>query len=144
MCKFKIKYNNKIREGIGFFIELPKNLGLPIRKALFTCYHIVPEEYLKQNDYLYFNHKGINKDIYIRESQLFSSNINYLDFRKVFDKIKIFINKELDYTFIEILDTDKIFEQHYELFKMDLLISNDSSDISILHYPNLEGLSFSW
>ena len=143
MCKLEGKFNNKKIEGIGFFVQIEKNFGIPFNKALFTCYHILPEELLKQNNFVHFNHKGIHKNINIKESLIFSANTNYLDVHKGFDKRKIFINKELDYTFIEILDTDKIFEQEYELFKMDLLNSIDSSDITILHYPNLEGLSFS-
>ena len=137
----KILNNNQKFLATGLFILIEQNLGVPIKKALLTCNKVFPDDFFKNNKYLYFNHKGENKKIDIKECQVFSTNINYIDFRKNFNKRKIFISKELDYTFIEILDSDSIIIKDYELFKIDF--SKDSSDIAILHYSN-NVLSFSF
>ena len=141
MCE--ILFNNQTFLGTGFFIQIESHLGIPIKKALLTSNKIFPDDFFfKNKEYLYFNHKGKNKKIDIKDCQVFSTNINYIDFRKGFNKRKIFISKELDYTFIEILDSDCIFDKDYTLFKIDFL--KDSSDITILHYPNSGELSFSF
>ena len=145
VCKLEDEFDNKKILGTGFFVQIGKKFGIPIKKALFTCNHILPEEFFQSNKYLFFNHKGNHKKIDIKESIIFKENLDYIDFRKCYYNRKIFINKELDYTFIEILDSDDyIFEKDYEFFKMDFLNSNDSSDIAFLHYPNGEDLSFSF
>ena len=141
MCEIEILFNNQTFLGTGFFIQIENHLGIPIKKALLTCNQIFPDNFFKSKEYLYFNHKGNNKKIDIKDCQIFSTKINYLDFRNCFNKRKIFISKELDYTFIEILDSDCIFDKDYALFKIDFL--KDSSDITILHYPNSGELSFS-
>ena len=148
---FKI-FNSDYKKflGIGFLIQVnpfsmsqsPK-VKFPFRRGLFTCNHIFPEEFFNNNERLYFIHKNVKKQIYIRECQIFSKNPNYLDFRKGFDKRKIFLDKELDYTFIEILDSDDIFDKKFELFKIETLRQKNLLDIAILHYPTDEGLSFS-
>ena len=134
---------NKKNLGLGFLIQINPFSKLPFERALFTCNHIVPEEFFKNNEYLYFVHKNTNKKIYIKECQIFSKNAKYEDLRKDYDKRKIFVNKELDYTLIEILDSDDIIDKKYELFKIGSLNQNYLSDIAVLHYPNKKGLSFS-
>jgi len=134
---------NKKNLGLGFLIQINPFSKLPFERALFTCNHIFPEEFLKNNEYLYFVHKNTNKKIYIKECQIFSKNAKYEDLRKDFGKRKIFVNKELDYTLIEILDSDDIIDKKYELFKIGSLNQEYLSDIAVLHYPNKKGLSFS-
>ena len=53
------------------------------------------------------------------EKQGRGKKANYIDIRKGFNKRKIFISKELDYTFIEILDSDNIIDKESDLFKFD-------------------------
>ena len=131
--------------GIGFLIQKNTFSEFPFKRGLFTCNHIFPEEFFTKNNYLDFMHKNTKKQISIKECQIFSKDINYLDFRKSFDKRKIFINKELDYIIIEILDSDDIIDKKSELFEIESLNQKNSfSDIAILHYPTEEGLSFSF
>ena len=134
---------NKKNLGLGFLIQINPFSKLPFERALFTCNHIFPEESFKNNEYLYFVHKNTKKKIYIKECQIISKNAKYEDLRKDFGKRKIFVNKELDYTLIEILDSDDIIDKEYELFKIGSLNQDYLSDIAVLHYPSKKGLSFS-
>ena len=129
--------------GIGFFIPINQSFKLPFTKALFTCNRIFPKRFFNKNEYIYFIHKNTKNQLYIKESQVFSNNFNYLDFHESFGKRKIFVDKELDYTLIEILDSDDIIDKGYELFKIESLNQKNYSDIAILHYPTDEGISFS-
>ena len=138
----KILSNNDKFLGTGFFIEI-NAYRVPFKKALLTCNHIFPEEYFKKNEYLYFSHKGTNKKIDIKECQIFSKNNNYLELRQSFGKRKIFLSKEFDYALIDILDNDYILDKGLEIFQLDYYSSFRSSDIVILHYPNLKDISFS-
>ena len=129
--------------GIGFFIPIDESFKLPFKSALFTCNHIFPEGFFNKNEYIYFIHNNTKKQLYIKERQIFSNNLNYLDFHENFGKRKIFVDKELDYTLIEILNSDYIIDKKFELFKIESLNQKNFSDIAILHYPIDEGLSFS-
>ena len=121
--------------GIGFFIPIDQSFKLPFKKGLFICNHILPEGFFNKNEYIYFIHKNTKKQLYIKETQIFSNNFNYLDFHKNFGKRKIFVDKELDYILIEILDSDYIIDKKFELFKIGSLNQKNYSDIAILHYP---------
>ena len=142
ICKI---YNSDYKKylGLGFFVQIDPLLKFPFQRGLCTCNHIFPKEFFNDNEYLYFIHKNSNKKISIKECQIFSKNVKYEDFRKGFDKRKIFVDKELDYTLIEILDSDYIIYRRYELFKIESLNQKNYSDIAILHYPTDKGLSFS-
>ncbi len=129
--------------GIGFFIPIDQSYKLPFTSALFTCNHIFPEGFFNKNEYIYFIHNNTKKKLYIKQNQIFSNNLNYLDFHENFGKRKIFVDKELDYTLIEILNSDYIIDKKFELFKIGSLNKSNYSDIAILHYPTEEGLSFS-
>ena len=142
LCKIVDKDNKKIL-GTGFLIQMDQFPKFPFKRGLFTCNHIFPDGFFNNIEYLYFIHKNMKKKINIKEYQIFSKKINYVDFRNGFDKRKIFVNKELDYTFIEILDGDVIIDKNSEIFKIESLDLKNLSDIAILHYPNKEGLSFS-
>ena len=140
ICKI---YNSDYKKylGLGFFFQIDPLLKFPFKRGLCTSNHIFPKEFFNNNEYLYFIHKNSNKKISIKECQIFSKNAKYEDFRKGFDKRKIFVDKELDYTFIEILDND--IDKKYELFKLESRSQGYSSDIAILYY-NFDKLSFSF
>ena len=73
----------------GFFCEINDD-NIPFKKALFTCNHILDEKKVE-----------INKEIEIE----YLNEIKKIQINK--DR-QIFTNKKLDYTCIEIFDTDKI------------------------------------
>ena len=135
MCK--ISYENMKGEtvkGTGFFCEI--DINFPIKYALFTNNHILNEfnieigkkinfEYLEKS---LFGYKMSKKQIEITEKRL------------------VFTNKELDYTCIELFESDGIynfFEIEPDIFKYDnkYLVNNE---IFILQYPNGTDLSFSY
>ena len=140
ICKI---YNSDYKKylGLGFFVQIDPLLKFPFQRGLCTCNHIFPKEFFNDNEYLYFIHKNSNKKISIKECQIFSKNVKYEDFRKGFDKRKIFVDKELDYTFIEIIDSD--IDKKYDIFKLETRNQRYSSDIAILYY-HFDKLSFSF
>ena len=140
ICKiYKRDYKKYL--GLGFLIQIDGLLKFPFKRGLCTCNNIFHEEFFNNNEYLYFIHKNSNKKISIKECQIFSKNSKYEDFRNSFDKRKIFVDKELDYTFIEILDSD--IDKNYELFQLETRNQRYSSDIAIL-YQMHDKLSFSF
>ena len=115
----KIKYGTS-GPGIGFFCEINDD-DIPFKKALFTNNHILNEKSININKQIKFE--------YCKEEKI----INISKVRKVLTK------KELDYTCIEIFDTDNI----NKFFKIDENINNDKNslknkDIFILQYPSGE------
>ena len=140
ICKI---YNSDYKEylGLGFLIQIDPLLKFPFNRGLCTCNNIFPKEFFNNNEYLYFIHKNSNKKISIKECQIFSKNVKYEDFRNGFDKRKIFVDKELDYAFIEILDSD--IDKKYELFQLETRNQRYSSDIAIL-YQIYDKLLFSF
>ena len=135
MCK--ISYENMKGEtvkGTGFFCEI----GIPIKYALFTNNHILNELNLEVGNTIHFEclelQNSINNSSYIKKKI------------EITDKRKVFTNKELDYTCIELFESDGIldyFKIDPKLFKCNKnnLINND---IFILQYPNGNDLSFSY
>ena len=115
--------------GTGFFCEID---NFPIKYALFTNNHVLNElnieigktinfEYLENTAY-------VKKKIKIKENR------------------KVFTNNELDYTCIELLESDNIknyFEIEPNLFKYDKSFLKNN-DIFILQYPNGNDISFSY
>jgi len=136
MCKIQFERieKNKVKKGkgSGFFCEI-KPKDFPVKYCLFTNNHVLNEENIKINDIIHFEYfndsKYIEKIIEIGENR------------------KVYTNKALDYTCIEILESDNI--KHF--FKIDpkLYESLDNieylknNDIFILQYPNGNDLSFS-
>ena len=119
MCKisFETINNNEIEEikGTGFFCEMDNNF--PFKYALFTNNHIVN----KDSKIINIEYMNKNKEI------------------KIAGKRRIYTDKELDYTCIEIFNSDNIIN----FFKIDPLLSKyKMSDIFILQYPNGKDLSF--
>jgi len=135
MCKISYEtIDGEIGKGSGFFCEIDRNF--PFKYALFTNNHILDElnieigktihiEYL---DKLFFGYSYIEKEI------------------KITEKRRVFTNKELDYTCIELFESDNIinyFKIDAKLFKYDKN-KLKGNDIFILQYPKVNDLSFSF
>ena len=125
MCKIKFKGRNENKGGYGtgFFCEINDD-SIPFKKALFTNNHILNED-------------NINKEI----------EIEYLNEVKriiITNKRKIYTNKILDYTCIEIYDKDKI-NNYFRIDKtyFDNINILKNKEIFILQYPNGGELSHS-
>ena len=106
--------------GIGFFCEINDD-EIPFKKALFTKYHILNKENIGINKEIKFEYCKEEKSIIITENRI------------------VFTKRDLDYTCIEIFDTDKI----NKFFKIDENIINDKDslkdkEIFILQYPSGE------
>ena len=136
MCK--IPYENKKGEkcqGSGFFCEFA--FKFPIKYALFTNNHVLNELNIEIGKTIHFE---------CLEKSFFSFSYNKVQKEiKITDKRKIFTNKELDYTCIELFESDDIldyFKIDSNIFKYD---KNDlkDNDIFILQFPN-GNLSFSY
>ena len=100
--------NGKIKpiNGTGFFLELDIE-DIPFKKCLITNNHVLNENDIKINKEILFEYKNKQKSIKIKEDR------------------KVFTNKVLDYTCIEIFDKDKI----KDFFKIDNQIIDNPIDI---------------
>ena len=89
MCKiiYEKKVSNEKKEGIGFFCKIN---NFPIKYALLTNNHILNEYNLEIGN-------TINIEYY-EDSK--NKNIKI----EINDKRRVYTNKELDYTFIEIMN----------------------------------------
>ena len=102
--KFKIFINGEIKDGIGtgFFLEINDN-NIPFEKALFTNNHILNKNSIEMNKEIVFEYCKEIKKIKITENR------------------NVFTNEILDYTCIEIFDTDKI-NNFFKIGKKFLII----------------------
>ena len=132
MCKiiFEKIENNEIKKGkgSGFFCEID---NFPIKYGLFTNNHILNENDIKKGNIINIEYYNENK--YIKKKI------------KIDEKRKVYTNKELDYTCIEIYEIDNI----KDYFKIDPILFNNknymnNSDIFILQYPEGNELCFSY
>ena len=138
MCKIKFERieNNKIKKGkgTGFFCEI-EDENIPIKYCLFTNNHVLNESNIEIDKIINFEYykdgKYIEKEIKMEKNR------------------KVYTNKELDYTCIEILESDDI--NNY--FKIDpYLYKNNNNntkylkdnDIFILQYPNGNDICISY
>ena len=129
MCK--IEYNTEegnVGKATGFFCEID---DFPIKYALFTNNHILNESNIKIGNTIIYeclvNSKYTPKKIKLKKNR------------------KVFTNKILDYTCVELLEIDDIkdyFEIEPNLFQIDKNYLKNN-DIFILQYPNGNDLSFS-
>ena len=83
--------------GTGFFCDMD-NMNFPFKKALFTAYHVLNENNIENNKEIKFEYLNKTNTITMTENR------------------KKYANKELDYTCIEILDTDKI-NNFFKIYK---------------------------
>ena len=136
LCKItfeKVKNNNIEKgKGTGFFCEID-NENFPIKHCLFTNNHVLDANCISTNKTINFEYyvgkKYVEKEIKITENR------------------KVFTNKQLDYTCIELFKSDGI--QKY--LKIDPLLfwskDNDflnEKDIFVLQYPKGDKISFSF
>jgi surface protein len=129
MCKIKFEnIQNEIPvngKGTGFFC-LINNPVIPFKKALFTANHVLNKNYLE-------NEKSIMIE-YLNESKTI----------EITPERKYFTNDKLDYTCIEIFDSDGFDSKYF--FKIEPNIQKKSlknQEIFILQYPMGGDLSFS-
>jgi len=137
MCKiFYEAMNGKIGKGSGFFCEIDKNF--PIKYALFTNNHVLDESNIEIGNIIHFEYS---------EESLFNSSSIKKEI-KITDKRRVFTNKELDYTCIELFKSDNIldyFKIDPKIFKFDKNKNKfKDNDIFILQFPNGNDLSFSY
>ena len=133
MCKIKYEDNNIQKgKGTGFFCKIENIDNFPIKYGLFINNHILNED----------NIGNIINIEYIENNNIYKEKKIIID-----KKRKIYTNKELDYTCIEIYETDDI----NEYFKIDPIIYtnkkdyiNNNTDIFILQYPEGNELCFSY
>ena len=126
MCKIKSEKlkNNVIQagKGTGFFCEI-ENDKTQIRYFLFTNNHLLDEDSIKINKIIKFEYftgkKYVEKEIKITKDR------------------KVFTNKELDYTCIEIFKSDGIKKFLKQIYKQKIKDNNffKDKDIFVLQYP---------
>ena len=136
MCKISYEtLDKKQGKASGFFCELD---NFPIKYALFTNNHVLNESSIELGKKIYFEY--LEKS----SSNLYNTKEKKL---KITENRKVFTNKELDYTCIELLESDGIYDYFQidpNLFKYGdkFLVNND---IFVLQYPNFNtDLSFSY
>ena len=136
MCKIRFEkiVNNEIKKGkgTGFFCEI-ENEDFPIKYCLLTNNHVLSEKNVEINKRIKFEYftgtKYVEKEIKITKDR------------------KVFTNKELDYTCIEIFKSDCI----KKYFKIEPLLYNSKKndflkgqDIFVLQFPKGNEMSFSY
>ena len=132
MCKiiYEKIVNNEIKKGkaSGFLCEIN---DFPIKYGLFTNNHVLNENDIKKGNII--NLEFLNESSYIKKKI------------KIDETRRAYTDKELDYTCIEIYQSDgfKYF------FKIDPILFNNknclkNSDIFILQYPEGNELCFSY
>jgi len=135
MCKILYEtLDGKKGKGSGFFCKI--DINFPFKYALFTNNHILDESNIEIGNIIHFE---------CSENSFFSSSYIKKEI-KITDKRRVFTNKELDYTCIELLESDNIldsFKIEPKLFKYDKNKLKEN-DIFILQFPNGNDLSFSY
>ena len=139
MCK--ISYENmdndkpEKEKGIGFFCEMDNSF--PIKYALFTNNHILNKFNIEVGNTISFEYL---------EKSLFSKYKNAQKQIKITEKRKVVTNEELDYTCIEIFESDGIkdfFKVAPKIFKYNNKYLKNK-DIFILQFLNENDISFSY
>ena len=131
MCKIKFETikDNQTANGFGTgFFCLINDIDIPFKKALFTTNHILNKNAIEIGKSIVIEYLNNNKEFEITSNR------------------RCFTNETLDYTCIEILDSDKIDVDNF--FKIEpIIISNKNllknEEIFILQYPYGGELSFS-
>jgi len=106
MCKISREaIDGEICIGSGFFCEI--NINFPIKFALFTNNHVLNESNIQIGNTIYFECLDYEQSFF---------NPSYIQKEiKITNERKVFTNKELDYTCIELFKSDKILDY----FKID-------------------------
>ena len=133
MCKIiyeTIKKGQKEKQtGSGFFCQI-NDKNISIKRGLFTNNHVLNKNRIEINKEIEFEYLNKMKKIKITKNR------------------KVFTNEYLDYTCIEIFDSDKIFDKDKikYIFRIDTEIFENrnnmkDTEIFILQYPNGDNLS---
>ena len=121
MCRIisdKIENNSKVY-GTGFFVKLEDN-----KYGLLTNNHIIDK--IKIGNTIHFYYLSEYKKIEITKER------------------KVYTNKELDYTFIEIFEKDNI-KDYFKIYSDNDINNLKNHNIFILQYPNNNNeISFSY
>ena len=120
MCKISYEtLDKKQGKGSGFFCKLE---NFHIKYALFTNNHVLGEFNLERGKKINFEYL---------EKSLFGYKISKKQI-KITQKRRVFTNKELDYTCIELFESDGI----YDYFQIEpdnkFLVNNDISYFSLI------------
>ena len=118
--------------GTGFFciIYLDNNKPMPV---LFTCYHVLNEDYIEKNQFLYFN--------FLYNGNNTKGSID-LKIKRIF-----YLDEDLDVTIIEIKEEDNM--DIYSFFEMDnsIILNNPNilhHNVYLLHFPSgFESIQYS-
>ena len=140
MCKilYETLDNNK-GKSTGFFCKI--NINFPIKYALFTNNHVLNENNLEIGRKIRFECLELTKYYFSSGYSITKKQIEITENRK------IFTNQKLDYTCIELFESDGIvnyFEIDPNIFKNNNNIIFENNDIFVLQYPNGNDLSFSY
>ena len=137
MCKIESEtMENEKKKGSAFFCKLN---NFPIKYALFTNNHILDESNIEIGNKIKFECLKFQKSFF---------NSSYNSIKKeieITDKRRVYTSKELDYTCIELFESDGIkdyFEIDPKIFKYDNNILKNN-DIFILQFPKGNDISFS-
>ena len=134
MCKITKEMLKGQKSGSGFFCKLE---NFPIKYALFTNNHILDKSDIEIDEKIQINYLG--------KSYFNSSDNTVKKEIKITDKRRVYTSEGLDYTCIELFESDDIkdyFNIDKRIFKFDSDIFNNS-DIFILQFPKDKNLSFS-
>lgn len=131
MCKIKFKQvvNNKLESSIGsgFFLQFHYK-QIPFQKCLITNNHVI-------------NNAEADDEIRIE----YQNEGKLIEMTKNGKKRRVFLNKRLDYSLIELFDDDgfnNFFKIDHDIIKNDPAVFKNH-DIFVLQYPNGNELSFS-
>jgi hypothetical protein len=125
MCKIHSKNIMGNIMGTGFFCEI-KDESIPFKKALFTNNHILNLKDIEVGKFIHIEYFNNSKYIQITEER------------------RAFTDEKLDYTCIELLDSDG-FKDFFQIDPRILVDNNNiiNEEIFILQYPLGGELSFS-
>ena len=138
MCKIESETkNNEKKQGSGFFRK-PNNF--PIKFALFANNHILNELNIEIGNKIKF------ECLEYQKTYFFNSSYNLIKKEiLITGKRRVYTNKELDYTCIELFESDGI-KDFFEIDpKIDKYDNDDlkNNDIFILQFPKCNEISFS-
>ena len=125
MCKISVETSENKKFGSGFFVEID---NFPIKHALFTSNYVLNESDIKIGKTIHFQYLEKNMQIEIIENR------------------KALTNKELNYTCIELFETDGITKDYFKIDPNLFKHNNkylENNDIFILQFPDGNELSFS-
>ena len=137
MCKIEsISKENEKTKGSGFFCKLN---NFPIKYALFTNNHILDESNIEIGNKIKFECLEYQKSLFNSSYNKIKKEIEITDKRRAFTSI------ELDYTCIELFESDGIID-YFEIDPKIFKYNNNklkNNEIFILQFPNYNEICFS-